>query len=55
MTTGSLETGPGTEAELGLSPEETLLEGRPPSGPSLSPSRAADFMTCRSTFAALSS
>ena len=32
--------------ELGLSPEEGLLEGGAPPGPSLSPSRAADFMTC---------
>ncbi len=35
-----------TVPELGLSPEESLLEGGPPPGPSLSPSRAADFMTC---------
>jgi putative RecB family exonuclease len=32
--------------ELGLSPEESVLEGGAPPGPSLSPSRAADFMTC---------
>jgi putative RecB family exonuclease len=32
--------------ELGLSPEESVLEGGAPAGPSLSPSRAADFMTC---------
>ena len=41
----------GTDAEtvtpeLGLSPEESMLEGQQPAGPSLSPSRAADFMTC---------
>jgi putative RecB family exonuclease len=35
-----------TTAELGLSPEEVVLEGEAPRGPSLSPSRAADFMTC---------
>jgi putative RecB family exonuclease len=35
-----------TVTELGLAPEEVLLEGAPPPGPSLSPSRAADFMTC---------
>ena len=33
-------------ASSGLSPEETALEGAAPAGPSLSPSRAADFMTC---------
>ena len=46
MTTQGLPAQAGTGAELGLSPEEPLLEGRPPAGPSLSPSRAADFMTC---------
>ena len=45
MTTGRAEPETATP-ELGLSPEEPLLEGRPPAGPSLSPSRAADFMTC---------
>jgi len=42
-------TGAAAEAvtpELGLSPEESVLEGGAPPGPSLSPSRAADFMTC---------
>jgi putative RecB family exonuclease len=33
-------------AEPGIAPEEVVLEGGPPPGPSLSPSRAADFMTC---------
>jgi putative RecB family exonuclease len=45
----SVAAGPEAEsltAELGLSPEENVLEGGAPSGPSLSPSRAADFMTC---------
>ena len=46
MTSSSAEPDTAATPELGLSPEEPLLEGRPPSGPSLSPSRAADFMTC---------
>src|SRR5438874_9565571 len=31
--------------EPGIAPEEVVLEGQAPAGPSLSPSRAADFMT----------
>jgi putative RecB family exonuclease len=33
-------------ADPGIAPEESVLEGGAPAGPSLSPSRAADFMTC---------
>jgi putative RecB family exonuclease len=46
MSTQDASAEPDVGPELGLSPEEPLLEGRPPAGPSLSPSRAADFMTC---------
>jgi putative RecB family exonuclease len=46
MTSGTAEPDTAAIPELGLSPEEPLLEGLAPAGPSLSPSRAADFMTC---------
>src|SRR5512142_1748508 len=47
MVEGAAQTAGARElAKTVLAPEEVVLEGEAPSGPSLSPSRAADFMTC---------